>query len=230
MAVAPFDVTYTGVADERLSDLLAATNAAGFETPALSPVSGRGSDARVAAAMPSALAKADPRDAAPDLPASWRLVREMPEQTYTWPTYVERYPKYRVYAGDTGREGTVHVALGTAEPRVNTWGRDRVYVVAFLTSGSPQTALAEFLETDDFESTREFIAVIRGRDGAGSKKMFGPGDSLPSVYAEHFKTVVYSDQIRAPGSWAKIGVLAHEDEPETMLNHALLQARRRGDL
>ena len=224
--MAPFDVTYQAVPDDRLSALLAATNAAGFGTPTMAPV--EPASAHAASSAP-VVAEADPLAGDADLPNSWRIVREMDGQAYTWPEYREHYDEYRVYAGDTSREGTVHIALGKA-PRERTWGRDRLYVVAFLTSGAPQTALAEFLETDDFEEKREFIAVIRGRDGAKSKKMFGPGDSLPPVYAERFETVLYSDHIRVPGSWSKIGVLAREDEPETMLNHALLQARRRGDV
>jgi hypothetical protein len=158
------------------------------------------------------------------------MVREIPGQSYRWPEIErEQYTDYRVYLGKTAGEGAVHIALGKA-PRVNTWGRDRLYVVAFLTSGSPQTPLAEFLETDDYANDRSYIAVIRGRDGSKSKKMFGPDDSLPAVYAERFTTVLYKDHIRVPGSWSKIGVLAREDEPDTMLNHALLQARRRGDV
>ena len=90
--------------------------------------------------------------------------------------------------------------------------------------------MVEFLATDDYEETREFIAVIRGRDGAKSKKMYGLGDSLPQVYVERFETVVYRDHIRAPGAWSKMAVLIQEDDTDTMLNHALLQARRRGDL
>jgi hypothetical protein len=160
---------------------------------------------------------------------AWRPVREMADQAYTWPNKRERYGSYAVYAAETPREGTVHIALGWAQ-RVRTWGRDRRYVIAFLTSGSPQTPLVEFLETDDHAETHEFIAVIRGRDGAKSKKMFGPGDSLPPAYVNQFRTVMYSDHIRVSGSWSKIGVLAREDDPDTMLNHALLQARRREDV
>jgi hypothetical protein len=74
------------------------------------------------------------------------------------------------------------------------------------------------------------IAVIRGRGEPKSKKMYGPGDPLPTVYQEHFRTALYSDRIRVAGAWAKVAVLAREDEPEAMLNHALVQARRRGDL
>lgn len=220
----PFDVTFHAVPDERLSDLLGATNAAGFSTPTFAP-----SEAGASQRRPTQAAATSLREPESDLPDSWRLVRELDGQAYTWPTYREEYPHYAVYAGDTRRAGTVHIALGRAE-RMKAWGRDRLYIVAFLTSGSPQTPLVEFLATDDYEETRELIAVIRGRDGARSKKMYGLGDSLPQVYVEHFKTVVYSDYIRARGAWSKMAVLIREDDTDTMLNHALVQARRRGDL
>jgi hypothetical protein len=105
-----------------------------------------------------------------------------------------------------------------------------MHIVAFLTSGSPQVPLAEFQGTDDFDRSRELIAIIRGQGGPRSKKMFGRDDPLPRVYTEDFRTDLYSDRIRVRGAWAKVGVLARVDEPETMLNHALIQARRRGDL
>lgn len=99
-----------------------------------------------------------------------------------------------------------------------------------------EAALNEFLRhpvdlqaTDDVAETGDYIAVIRGRGEPKSKKMFGPGDPLPAIY-EEFRTALYSDHIRVPGAWSKIGVLANVNEPEVMLNHALVQARRRGDV
>jgi hypothetical protein len=224
----PFDVTYAAVPDERISDLLAATNAAGFPTPALVPAVARPLSIDSGRVSPMSANDNSVGDE-PDLPETWRIVRELDGQSFAWPELREHYAEYRVYAGETRHAGTVHVALATA-PQYKSWGRERMHVVAFLTSGSPQKPLAEFLGTDDFEENRELIAVIRGRGGPKSKKMFGPGDSLPSVYAERFRTALISGHIRVSGVWSKIGVLAREDEPDTMLDHALVQARRRGDL
>ena len=225
MTVAPFHVTYEDVSDERLSALLEATNAAGFATPSMSPARPD------IPASPSTLATLPPVDVEDflDLPDEWRFLKELSDQSFRWPNSVDEFFDYRVYAGDTSRNGTVHIALGKAE-RQKTWGRDRTYIIAFLTSGTPQNALVEFLETDDRETTDEFVAVIRGKDGARSKKMYGLGDSLPNVYTECFRTVTYSDHIRFSGAWSKMAVLAKEDDHATMLNHALVQARRRGDV
>lgn len=137
------------------------------------------------------------------------------------------YPRYSVYAGQTTREGIVHIALGEAE-RAKAWGRDRPYIIAFLTSGAPQTPLVEFLATDDYEESGEYLAIVRGRDGG--RRLYGPGDTLPDVYEQHFRTQMYGDRVDYPGVWNKVVVIAHEDDHPTMLNHALVQARRRGDL
>jgi hypothetical protein len=224
----PFDVTYREVPDERLSQLLTATNAAGFATPTLTSVAASAPTPEPGVANWQG-SVADPlhRDAA--LPESWRLAREMDGQSYAWPEERELYDEYRLFSAEVQGHGTVHIALGKNLHR-QAWASDRMHIVAFLTSGSPQVPLAEFQGTDDFDQTRELIAIIRGQGGPRSKKMFGPADPLPPVYTERFRTALYSDRIRVRGAWAKVGVLAREDEPDVMLDHALIQARRRGDL
>ena len=158
-----------------------------------------------------------------DLAEGWRLVRERKGESYQWPEERDRYARYRVFVGTTRAEGAIHIGLGETI-RKNKWGRDRKYVVAFLSSGSPQRPLAEFVAADDYAETRELVAVIRGSDGA--RRMYGAGDALPRVYREHFRTQTYSERVVYPGVWNKV-VVAHEDDDDTMLNHALIQGRRR---
>jgi len=97
--------------------------------------------------------------------------------------------------------------------------------VAFLSAGSPQKPLVEFVAADDYEQTRELVGVIRGSDGG--RRMYGAGDALPGVYKERFRTQMYSERIVYAGVWNKVVVVAHEDDNQTMLNHALIQGRRR---
>ncbi len=111
-----------------------------------------------------------------DLPEDWRLVREREGDSYRWPKGRDRYSPYRVFMGTTRAEGAVQIGLGETI-RENTWGRDRKYVVAFLSSGAPQQPLVEFVAADDYEQTRELVAVIRGSDGG--RRMYGAGDALP---------------------------------------------------
>ncbi|MDP9345737.1 MAG: hypothetical protein M3P44_08430 [Actinomycetota bacterium] len=57
--------------------------------------------------------------------------------------------------------------------------------------------------------------------------MYGVGDALPTVYTEHFRTQIYNERIIYPGAWNKVVVVARADVDEAMLNHALIQSRRR---
>jgi hypothetical protein len=211
---APFDVSVPNVPDPQLGPLLTKIAEAGFPAPVVTPVGETGQG-------PVATALED------DLPISWEPVQELKDVYYRWPEVTEHYTRYVIYTGTTRREGSLRIALGHAE-RANTWGRDRLYVVAFLSGAQPQIPLCEWLETDDFETSHEFIAVVRGSDGG--RKMYGPGDTLPNVYTDHFETVIYRDRIDYSGAWNKVAVVAKDEDYSSMLNHALLQARRRGDL
>jgi len=211
-----FDVLIREVPDVRLGGLLTKLHADGFN-----PVVTLATAVAAADEAPTALGSAE------DLPTEWRLVRELENQSYAWPESRDDYMRYRVFAVRTEREGTIHIAIGETTRR-NAWGRDRKYVVGFLTSGSPLVPLVEFLEVDDYELTRELVTIIRGSDGA--KKMYAPGDTLPDVYRQNFRIERYCDRVVYPRSWNKLAVIAHEDNVTMILNHALLQARRRGAL
>jgi hypothetical protein len=50
---------------------------------------------------------------------------------------------------------------------------------------------------------------------------------MPAVYAERFRTQIYNERIIYPGAWNKLVVVAREDDDESILNHALIQSRRR---
>jgi hypothetical protein len=211
----PFTVTLQHVPDRELGPLLIQLARAGFQNPTINPVGADGPSGKTAAPVGEWTA---------DLPEDWWVVQEREGQSYRWPDTRERYLRYRVFIGTTRAEGAVHIGLGEAT-RKNKWGRDRNYVVAFLSSGSPQQPLAEFVAADDYEETRELVAVIRGSDGG--RRMYGAGDALPGVYKEWFRTQLYSERIDYPGVWEKVVVVVREDDDATMLNHALIQGRRR---
>jgi hypothetical protein len=213
--VCPFSVTLQHVPDRELGPLLIQLAQAGFHNPIIETVGGDGGSGQPAAPV---------RGPRADLPEDWRLAREREGESYRWPEERDRYSRYRVFLGTTRTEGAVHIGLGETI-RSNRWGRDRKYVVAFLSSGSPQHPLAEFVAADDYEETRELVAVIRGSDGG--RRMYGGGDTLPAIYQERFRTQMYSERVVYRGVWNKVVVVAHEDDDETMLNHALLQSRRR---
>jgi hypothetical protein len=211
----PFSVIVEHVPDRELGPLLIQLGQAGFHNPIIEPVGADGTSDKAAAPV-------DGRTA--DLPEDWRLLRERERQSYQWPNQREHYSRYRVFIGTTRAEGAVHIGLGETV-RENKWGRDRKYIVAFLSSGSPQQPLAEFVAADDYGKTRELVAVIRGSDGG--RRMYGAGDALPGVYNERFRTQMYSERVDFPGVWNKAVVVAGEDDDATILNHALIQGRRR---
>jgi hypothetical protein len=210
----PFSVTVQQVPDRELGPLLTRLSEAGFDNPVIRHVD---ADGAIDGAAP-------PRGGALDLPEDWRLVREREGESYRWPKGRDQYKPYRVFMGTTRAEGAVQIGLGETI-RKNRWGRDRKYVVAFLSPGSPQQPLVEFVAADDYEQTRELVAVVRGSDGG--RRMYGVGDPLPAVYTERFRTEVYNERVVHPGAWNKIVVVAGEDDDEAILNHALIQSRRR---
>jgi hypothetical protein len=211
----PFSVTVEYVPDRELGPLVARLSEAGFANPIITHVGAGG---------PSDGASAPVRLGSPDLPEAWRLVHEREGESYRWPKRRDDYSPYRVFIGTTRAEGAVQIGLGETI-RENAWGRDRKYVVAFLSGGSPQHPLVEFVAADDFEDTRELVAVIRGSDGG--RRMYGIGDKLPAVYAQRFRTQIYNERVVHPGVWNKLVVVAREDDTAVMLNHALIQSRRR---
>jgi hypothetical protein len=213
--LSPFSVTLEHVPDRELGPLLNHLADAGFENPVIKPVRTRAGSRKAAASA---------RGRRADLPEEWSLVREGEGESYRWPEERDHYSRYRVFMGVTRSEGVVHIGLGETI-RKKRWGRNRKYVVAFLSSGSPQKPLAEFLAADDYKETRELVAVIRGSDGG--RRMYGPGDPLPEIY-EGFRTQMYDDRVDHAGVWHKVVVVAREDDHATMLNHALIQGRRRG--
>jgi hypothetical protein len=211
----PFSVTVEYVPDRELGPLLARLSEAGFAHPIVSHVGAGG---------PSDRTGAPARAGSADLPDDWRLLHERDGESYRWPKRRDGYAPYRVFIGTTRAEGAVQIGLGETI-RENAWGRDRKYVVAFLSGGSPQHPLVEFVAADDFEDSRELVAVIRGSDGA--RRMYGIADQLPAVYAQRFRTQIYNERVVYPGVWNKVVVVAREDDEAAMLNHALIQSRRR---
>jgi hypothetical protein len=213
-AMCPFSVTVRNVPDRELGPLLTQLSQAGFGSPIIMALGAEGvSD--VGAVAPGRT---------PELPEDWRVVKTREGESYRWPTGRDRYSPYRVFLGTTRAEGAVQIGLGETI-RKNKWGRDRKYVVAFLTGGSPQQPLVEFVAADDYKQTRELVAVIRGSDGG--RRMYSAGDTPPTLYTQRFRTQIYNERVNHPGAWNKIAVVARDDDDEAILNHALIQSRRR---
>ena len=187
--MSPFSVTVDHVPDRELGALLARLSGAGFASPIVRYV---GADSPSDGPAPVG-------SGSPDLPEEWRLLREREGESYRWPKRRDDYAPYRVFMGTTRAEGAVQIGLGETI-RENAWGRDRKYVVAFLSGGSPQHPLVEFVAADDFEDTRELVAVVRGSDGG--RRMYGVGDKLrrSTRNASEPRSTTSGSGIRAPGT------------------------------
>jgi hypothetical protein len=213
--MSPFSVTVQYVPDRELGPLLTQLSQAGYDSPVITLL---GADGPPDAVRPLASGRT------PDLASDWRVVRQRDGEAYRWPSGRDRYSQYRVFVGTTRTEGAVQIGVGETI-RHNKWGRDRKYVVGFLSGGSPQRPLVEFVATDDYEQTHELVAVIRGSDGG--RRMYSAGDTLPALYTEHFRTQTYNERVEHPGAWNKLAVVVREDDDHAILNHALIQSRRR---
>ena len=136
----------------------------------------------------------------------------------------DRYKPYRVFIGTTRAEGAVQIGLGETI-RKNKWGRDRKYVVAFLSSGSPNSHWSSSLQPTTTNRPaswwRSSVAATGGDGCTGSVTPFRP----PTPNAFERRSTTSGSSTRA--AWNKVVVVAREDEDEAILNHALIQSRRR---
>jgi hypothetical protein len=166
---------------------------------------------------------APPTESAVELPDAWQLVEEREGESYSWPQGDDEYVTFRIYEGQTSA-GAVRLAIGRCA-RVAARGKDRHYLMThYLTPRGSKRPISEFLETDNYDETREVIAIIKGKGGGA--KMYDPSDELPAPYAK-IRTETYRDRVDVPGSYEKLGVVAHEDDIATILGHSLIQSQTR---
>ncbi len=99
-------------------------------------------------------------------------------------------------------------------------------MVILIGPAGGKRVVVEFVEADDNKETGDLIAVIKGKNNGGAA-MYDPTDDLPEPYSS-FRVQTYRDRIDYPRSYEKLAVVAHEDDFETMLNHALIQVQTRG--
>jgi hypothetical protein len=157
----------------------------------------------------------------------WRQVDAIEGFVATWPEGKEHYGPMLVYEMDT-EHGPVRLTIGEPRERRELYGRERGWAsVWHVVNGRPAQQLANFIETDDFEVTRERAAIISGKDGA-ARKGFARGEEslLPDVYRD-MEIEVQRDRIVGPNARNRLAVVASEDDTDTMLDHGLAHLRLR---
>jgi hypothetical protein len=85
--------------------------------------------------------------------------------------------------------------------------------------------VAVFNEPDDFETSQEMVALIRGK-GPHKRAFYGPSDPLPSAY-ERFELDNFRDRIPQPRALNRTTVVARVDDHETMLRFGAIQMTER---
>ena len=161
------------------------------------------------------------RDIDVEFPDTWQIVEDRENEAYQWPNVPrERYDPFTVYEGTTSN-GSIRLAVGWCR-RAPVFGKDRLYLITFHVTAGGKRPLCEFVEADDYESTRELVAIIRG-NGAGQRSMYPVGSYLPGAY-RNLRTETYSDRITFRGAYKQQAVVAREDDVGSMLNHSLIQA------
>jgi hypothetical protein len=159
-----------------------------------------------------------------DSSGSWMEIERRPNETYTWPPDKggkEEYDPFVLY-----KRGSQLLALAHNVANVPVKGRDRkqIWVFHLQAGGGSKQPITPFIAADDYDDTREMVAIIRGK-GDTKRKMFGPGDELVSDY-DDLKVEILRD--RVAGHYRMYCVVAHEDDHESMLRHGAAQARLRG--
>lgn len=157
----------------------------------------------------------------------WHAVGTIKSFDHKWPGVHEHYPPMTVYEG-RDQMGLVRFCIGVPQERMKVHGRERGWASVWeVVNGQPREQRAVFLETDDFTTTGDRVALIAGKSGK-PRQLFEPGEEpqLPSVYAG-MRIAVHRDVCTGPYAKNRLGVLARDDEVQVMLDHALAHLRLR---
>jgi hypothetical protein len=156
-----------------------------------------------------------------EFPDAWRPVEQRTGETYHWPNLpLEQYAPFTVFEGSTTK-GSIRLGIGRCQ-RAPVFGKDRLYLITFHMTAGGKRPLCEFVEVDDYRTTQELVAIIRG-NGPSQRSMYPPTSVLPGPYGK-LPTALYADRIKFRGSYKQQAVVAREDDVDTMLNHSLVQA------
>ena len=155
----------------------------------------------------------------------WRPVGTIEGFEHQWPELHEHYGPMAVWE-TVDDHGPVRLAIGEPEERVDLYGRERGWVSIWeVINGQPREQRANFVETDNFATTGERIAHIRGKNG-NRMAGYAPDEDhlLPAVYS-NMRIEVQRDRLNGPYAKERLGVVATSDDVDVMLDHALTHLR-----
>src|SRR4051812_15084703 len=157
----------------------------------------------------------------------WTPVGVIEDFEHIWPEVHEHYDPMTVWQ-TTDEHGLVRLALGRPRETLTVYGRERGWLSVWeVVNGQPREQRAVFLDTDDYATTGEGIALISGKDGR-KKALFTPGEEhlLPPVY-RGMRVEVHRDRCSGPYAKNRLGVVATDQDTEIMLEHGLAHLRLR---
>ncbi len=169
----------------------------------------------------------DDRGGASERIEPWRRVGTIEGFEHKWPEVHEHYGPMTVWES-RDQSGPVRLALGAPRERLNLYGQERGWISVWeVINGQPREQRANFIETDNFDATRERIAHIAGK-GGNRMAGFSPGEEhLLAPSYRGAKIVVQRDRMVGPYAKNRLGVVATGDDVDAMLDHALAHLRLR---
>jgi hypothetical protein len=174
-----------------------------------------------------------PTNAAADIAAApLRLeVSEMEPFSFTWPTgVVDRYEERMPLAVTVHRGNKkAHFVIGRGHPETPQLGERRWRYNLFLTSSPGGTrglgSILDFVAGNEFETDGLMVGLIKLPSG----KFLREDESVPPEY-RGFRLARFNEVVQGPNAWARMAVVAHEADFETMVRHGLVRAVQRGTL
>jgi hypothetical protein len=155
----------------------------------------------------------------------WRQVDIIEGFEHQWPELHEHYGPMAVWES-ADDQGPVRLAIGEPQERLDLYGRKRGWLSIWqVINGQPRDQRANFVETDDYATSGERIAHIRGKNG-NRMAGYAPTEKhlLPAVYA-NMRIEVQRDRMNGRYAKERLGVVATSDDIEVMLDHALTHLR-----
>jgi hypothetical protein len=156
--------------------------------------------------------------------SGWREVERLVGQTYSWPPDAGGNEEYDPFVLYRTNGMTLALAHNVEPVIVKELPRKQIWVFQMGEGGGSKRPITPFVAADDYATTNELVAIIRG-NGETGRQMFGPTEQLPAPYDE-LRVEILGDRIH--GHYNKWSVVAREDDPESMLRHGAAQIRMRG--
>lgn len=150
----------------------------------------------------------------------WNKVQTRQQESYRWMDgNWHIYPEFTVY--ENTKTGD-RFGVGRSEPEEH-FGRPRTVCAVFsMEDDKISQPVAIFNEPDDFDTSHEMLALIRGK--GPDKRAFYERSDLPGVYLDlDFKFDTFRDRVTQPGARNRVSVVANVEDHETMLKFGAIQ-------